>query len=251
MKALFRSLLRLVRGALLLAGLAAALFAAVQFTDLPWRAYKSLSQIPDPSAKPPTHILLMGGSGIPGESGLMRTFYAAQAARQHPKADVLIALPLGAAQSESSRAYLDELRLRGVAGSRLRILDNGRNTREQALRLVEYLSDKKSPSLCVLVITDPEHIRRTAACIRKAAGGRQLDLPLAVFPALPLFSDAPLPWRADELDTPGPAPRLRSAIPDIGSSLRLRYNLWANLGYSNDSLREAAALVYYRLRGWL
>jgi uncharacterized SAM-binding protein YcdF (DUF218 family) len=97
-----------------------------------------------------------------------------------------------------------------------------------------------------LIVTSPEHIRRTAASLRKAG------IPhLAAFPTHPLSIDDPLPWKARELDAPGPAPAARPAVPDIGSSFLLRYNLWANIGYSFVSLREATAMAYYRLRGWI
>ena len=250
MKVSLRILVRLARGALLLLGLAALIFAAAQFTHLPWRAYKHLTEIPAPSLEPPTYILVMGGSGIPGESGLMRTFYAAQAAGLHPNASVLVAMPLDADQSVSSRAYLDEIRLRGVAPERIRILAGGRNTREQALRLAEDLAGR-TPAPQVLIVTDPEHIRRTAAAIRKACVQPHLEIQLAALPAFPLSLEDPLPWRASDLDAPGPVPAARAAVPDVGSAMILRYNLWANLNYTFDALREYAAMLYYRLRGWL
>jgi uncharacterized SAM-binding protein YcdF (DUF218 family) len=243
MKIFFRPLVRLTRGALLLFGLMSLLFVATQFTNLPWRAYKNLSEIPSPSLHAPTHILVMGGSGIPGESGLMRTFYGAWAARHHPEAEVLVAMPLGADQSDASRAYLDELGLRGVPASRVRILPDGRNTREQAVRLAAYLGAQTNPAT-ILIVSDPPHIRRTAACLRRVG-----ILDLTALPAFPLSIEDPLLWRAADLDTVGPA--ALAAVPDIGSSLRLRYNLWANLRYTQDSLRETTALLYYRLRGWL
>lgn len=243
MKRSVRLLGRLAHALLLLAGLLAGTALALQFTNLPWRAYKYLSEIPAGCPAPPSHILVMGGSGIPGPSGLMRTFYAARAAAEHPAAAVLVALPRGPAQSEAAQAYLAELRLRGVAGDRLRVLDGGRNTREQALRLAEYLADRTNVCPCILIVTDPEHIRRCAASIRKvcAAG-------LAAAPAFPCSLEDPLPGRAAEVDAAGAAP---AALPDLGGFLCLRYNFWANLGYSRDVLREAAALLAYRLRGWL
>ncbi len=251
MKASFRIFFRFVHGAILLTGLCALLLAAAQFTNGPWLVYKSLSEITDPFPGPPTHILVMGGSGIPGGSGLIRTFYAAQAAAELPEADVLVAMPLGPSQSVASRAYLDELRLRGVDSRRIRILDGGRNTRGQALRLAEHLAGRTNPIPCVLLVSSPEHIRRTAACIRKAFAGENREIHLGALPAFPLSIEDPLPWRAAALDRPGSVPALRSAVPDIGSSLRLRYGLWGNLGYTLDSVREGAALFYYRLRGWL
>ena len=245
MKAPFRIAFRLARGALAWIGLFALLFAAAQFTNLPWRAYRNLSLLPSPSLRPPTHILVMGGSGIPGPSGLMRTFYGAQAAALHPAASLLVAMPLDAAASDASRAYLGELLLRGVSPGRVRILPGGRNTREQALRLAELLGDQ-APDASVLLVTTPEHVRRTAACLRRAGIPR-----VAALPAQALSIEDPLPWRAADLDAPGPAPVPRAAVPDIGSSLQLRYNLWSNLGYTLDALREYAALLYYRLRGWI
>jgi uncharacterized SAM-binding protein YcdF (DUF218 family) len=252
MKIPLRFLWRLARRAVWLAGGLALLAAAAQFTSLPWRAYRRLAECPNPSSRVPTHILVMGGSGIPGESGLMRTFYGAQAAGTHPDAEVWVAMPLEADASAASRAYLDELRLRGVAPERLRILPQGRNTREQALRLAARLGSETN-SAVVLIVSDPSHIRRTAASLRKAGVAH-----LAALPAHPLSIEDPLPWRAAELEIhscSAPAescpPAARRLVPDIGASLRLRYNLWANLDYSSQSLREYTALLYYRLRGWI
>ena len=246
MKTVFRSLFRLGRGLACGAGICALLLAGAQFTNLPWRVYKHLFTLSAPCPGSPSHILVMGGSGIPGETGLMRTFYAAQAARRHPGAELLVAMPLDATASEASRAYVDELRLRGVDGARIHILDRGRNTREQALRLAEYLAAWTNPPARVLIVTSPEHVRRTAACIRKTCAA-QID----ALPAQPLSIEDPLPWTAAELDAGGRATAIRAAVPDIGASLHLRYNLWANLRYTQESLREGAALLYYRLRGWI
>lgn len=161
-----------------------------------------------------------------------------------------LALPLATNESFASRAYFDELRMRGVAAGRIRVLDGGRNTREQALRLAEALADAPPP-VHVLIVTDPYHVRRTAACIRKAAAARRLDLRLSALPVFQLSIDDPLAFRAEDLDDPGPAPIARAAVPDVGAALRFRYDVWNNLGYGVDVLRETTALVYYRLRNWI
>ncbi len=248
MKAVFRWTFRLLRALLLLVGLATLLFAAAQFTNLPWRAYKNLSRVPEPDAAAPTHVLVMGGSGIPGESGLSRTFFGAQAARRFPEADVLIAMPLGTNESFASRAYFDELRLRGVPAKRIRVLAGGRNTREQALRLADTLAEC-APPVRILIVTDPYHVRRTAACIRKAFADRKLDIHLDGLPVFALSIEDPLDIAAGDLDVP--AATAPAAVPDAGFSLRFRYDLWNNLGYTQTVLREQTALLYYRLRGWL
>ncbi|MGD9782035.1 MAG: YdcF family protein [Kiritimatiellia bacterium] len=250
MKAVFRFFFRLVRAALAALGLLILLAAAAQFTNLPWHAYKSFSHVPGAIREAPTHVLVMGGSGIPGESGLSRTFFGAEAARRHPQAEVLIALPLGTNESYASRAYVDELRLRGVPAKRLRLLAGGRNTREQALRLAEALAGEARPPL-VLVVTDPNHVRRTAACIRKAFADRNAAVRLDALPAFQLSIEDPLECLAQELDAKAPAAAPRGALPDAGFSLRFRYDVWNNLGYTQAVLRETTALLYYRLRGWI
>ncbi|MDD2239830.1 MAG: YdcF family protein [Kiritimatiellae bacterium] len=253
MKAMCRYLCRILHGVVLLAGVVALLGAALQFTPWPWRAYRGLGTTANLSARPPTHILVMGGSGIPGESGLMRTFYGALAAAEHPEAELLVAMPRAASESEASQAYLDELARRGVAPHTMRILDRGRNTREQALRLADYLGDSIGDAT-VLIVSNPEHIRRCAAALRKA-GIRHL----AVMPAHSLSIEDALPWRAADLEAPitGSAPAAAAStavakwVPDVGGSMVLRYNLWAHLGYTLDVAREWTALAYYRLRGWI
>ncbi len=236
-----RKAIRTVRAALMLLGGVALLLVAAQFTNLPWRAYRSLARVEVPFTGPPSHILLMGGSGIPGESALMRTYYAAYAAAQHPAAEVLVALPRAAAQSDASRNYLDELRLRGAAPERLRILADGNNTREQALRLAAELGQWTNGRPRVLIVTSPEHVRRTAASIR-----RTCQAELAALPAFPLSLEDP-----DLTPRVAPGPHRSAEAAPAGFGVHIRYNLWANLRYSCDALREGAALLYYRLRGWI
>ena len=251
MKVCCRILFQLARGIVGLFGLFFLLFIALQFTPYPWRAYKGLAVVPAPCHKSPSHILVMGGSGIPGESGLSRTFYGAQAAQVHRDAEVLVAMPLGTNESYASQAYFDELRLHGVAPERIRILAGGRNTREQALRLAESLAGQTN-LFHLLIVTDPNHIRRTAACLRKAGAQYGVALHLDGFPVFQLSIEDPLEFIAQDLDDHAtPAPIARAAIPDVGSSLHLRYNLWINLSYTQSALREYTALLYYKLRGWI
>ena len=237
MKAAIRWVFRLARAGLLLLGLLALLFVAMQFTNWPWRAYKHLSEGPERDSIPPTHVLVMGGSGIPGESGLSRTYFGAQAALRNPQAEMLIAMPLDTNESFASRAYYDELRLRGVPAKRIRVLAGGRNTREQALRLAEVLSARTTPGH-VLIVTDPYHIRRTAACIRKAVADRNQEVHLDGLPVYALSIEDPLELIARDLDSSAAAPAARAAVPSLGFSLRFRYDFWSNLGYTFTVLRE-------------
>jgi len=252
MKRALRILARAARLGLMMLGLLVLLAGLFLFSSQPWKLYKRLSACPGAVTNEPSHILVMGGSGIPGESGFMRTFYGARAAELHPDADLLVAMPLPAEESDASRAYLDELRLRGVPAERMAILPDGRNTREQALRMAAFLKDDIDAAT-VLIVTDPTHVRRTAGCLRKAGIARYRALP-----AWQLSLEDPIPWKAEELEpepdsaAAGESPSMaQELVPDVGSIMILRYTLWNNIGYTHDSLREYAALAYYRLRGWL
>lgn len=251
MKKTLRLFIRSLRALLVLLGLLLLLGGGIQFTKWPWRLYDRLNNVPLPSPDaPPNVILLMGGSGIPGDSGLMRTFYGAEAARRFPAATLLVAMPLDAEESVSSRAYLDELLLRGASPDHTRILPNGRNTREQALRLAEWLATNPPPHR-VMIVTDPEHVRRTAATLRRVCADRNISVELSAMAAHPLALEDPLPWRAAELSTDAPTAAPRRTVPDIGGTIQLRYTIWNNLNYSQRAFREYAGLLYYRLQGWL
>lgn len=249
-KPALKCLFRIGHHALLLLGLAALLLGALQFTNLPWLAYKRLADVPHPSPREPSIILLMGGGGIPGDTGLMRTYYAARAAEQHPRARILVAMPFGAAQSCASRAYLDELRLRGVPPERISILAGGGNTREQALRLAEHLGPGASTE-AVLIVSDPSHIRRVAGSLRGAG-----IVQVAAMPAQPFSIEDSPPWSS--LADPAPLPPHTELTaqplipaPSTRISPRWRYDIWTHLGFSHKALREYVALAYYRLRGWI
>ena len=53
-KPALKCLFRIGHHALLLLGLAALLLGALQFTNLPWLAYKRLADVPHPSPREPT-----------------------------------------------------------------------------------------------------------------------------------------------------------------------------------------------------
>lgn len=233
------------------------LFLILQFTPLPWKAYQQLATLKQPVVPPPSHILLMGGSGIPGESGLMRTYYAAQAARQYPQATLLVAMPRGIRESATSDAYYQELLRRGVRREQILWLPNGRNTREQALRLIEYLTHAP-PHSRVLIVTSPEHIRRTALCIRRLQRENGITCGLIAGPAYTEYIDDNLEWSADELvfDLPADEAVDDAGTPTatssgVGKNLVIRYRFWGNLGYSGDVFREYCALAYYKFRSWI
>lgn len=257
---------RWVVGALACAGLAGGLLAALQFTQLPWKAYSFLAGDGAVQGREsgwePTHILVMGGSGVPGESGLIRLWYAADAAAKHPGAPVWMALPCaeGDRGDPAAAAYAGELRLRGVEDVRCEPRACGANTREQALALVRALDAGGAAAAAaaegqdaprVLLVTSPEHVRRACLAVRRAArdAGRAIEVHGLAAENLSLddhiaASDA----SAAMARTDG------EAAPDGGSGgapAAFRYDFWNNAEYTLRSAREAVALLYYRARGWI
>lgn len=208
------------------------------FTPVPWKACNALGDDGSELAGPPDFIVVMGGGGIPSESGLMRTYAGAEAARRFPQARVVVCMPGDAAATNSTAGRMrDELVLRGVARPRVLFEDKGRNTREQAVNSFQLLrAAERQPA--VLVVTSPEHMRRSLLSFRKAGFTR-----VAGAAARDANVEADLRIRNE-----GPA---RTKAPDIGRSLLLRYQFWGNLGIEGRVLHELVALSYYKLRGWI
>ncbi len=221
-------------------GLVFLLSLILAFTPLPWRAYRWLASDPEDLGRPPQYIVILGGGGIPSESGLMRTYWGAGAARKHIHATVVVALPVDGELAGSATARMrDELMLRGVERDRILIEPQGRNTREQALNVGGMIGPdhRKAP---VLIVTSPDHMKRALLTFRKAGFGRVA--PLAAFSE---SVQAPLTYDTKELggrDIP---------MPNIGSMTSLKYRFWNNLGFQLRVARELTALGYYRLMGWI
>lgn len=257
--ALCRRIVRWVSGALACAGAGAVAMVALQFTQLPWKAYSSLSCDGNPGANHagtwmPTHILVLGGSGVPGESGLIRLWYAADAARKYPGVPVWMALPCSAGTSENPAAavYAAELQSRGVEAERCEPRACGNNTREQAVALVRDLADGDAGGAWrVLLVTSPEHVRRACLAVRRVARDAGADIEVRGLAAQELS----LEDHVREAKTPIPdPPSNESGAPDPPSSGlpgTFRYEFWNHAKYTLDVAREGSAILYYWLRGWI
>jgi uncharacterized SAM-binding protein YcdF (DUF218 family) len=223
---------RIARLVLQAGGLAGLVVALLCFTPVPWRLYRWLSTGPAP-ARSPAFIVVLGGGGIPSETGLMRTYEAAGVARRFPKARLIVALPSeGDPETGATGRMKAELVLRGVAARRILLEPQGRNTREQALNAAGMIPGPETNA--VLVVTSPEHLKRAVWSFRKAGLGNA-----AGAPAFEESADYELSY--DQ----------QSGGPDLGRLPMLRYDFWNNLGYLERSARELAALAYYRWMGWI
>lgn len=219
-------------------GWAAVVAVAAAPTSLPWKVYGWLGDAGAPTAGEPRYLVVMGGGGIPSESGLMRTYAGAEAAARFPHARIVVAIPGDQADATSSPNRMrDELVLRGVAKDRILFEDQGRHTREQAVNCFKRFA-ASGPQPAVVVVTSPEHLRRCLLSFRKAgftnvSGAAAFDVPV----------EADLRFETEELKG--------RHLPDVGQSLTIRYRFWTNLILEARCLHELVALAYYRMLGWI
>src|SRR4051812_30268185 len=112
----------------------------LSFTDAPYYAYYYLGVSGRELQGKPDVIVVLGGAGMPSPDGLIRTYYAAEAAHQFNDAEIIIALPLdeqGSAHQLELMAH--ELIVRGVDSLRIRFEPLGFNTHSQAVNILKMV----------------------------------------------------------------------------------------------------------------
>ena len=244
------------------------------FTTAPFWTWYRLSTKYAGIHRPPDVIIVLGGGGMPSESGLMRCWYGAKAATYYNRSGVIVALPGDTTDSMSSVNRMKrELVLRGVESERIRVEDAGTNTRSQALNIYSLLilnpklndilhpragtSQPTSPIFHgpsygqpkpaviahtqpgILIITSPEHLCRAVQTFKKA-GFRKVD----GLPAFEIAIESGLLF--DDRLIGG-----RKWMPAIGKNLTLRYQFWTQLHYEELVIREWLAMAYYKMNGWM
>jgi len=171
----------------------------------------------------PNTIVVLGGEGIPSESGLMRTYAAAMLSRRYPDARYICSLPAdGDPETSSVGRMRDELVMRGVPREAVMLEYRAHNTHEQAVAVRALLGDGALDEPLMLV-TSPYHARRSLWCFRKA-GFTQVACEAAL---------------------------ATSAEADMGKHLFARYGFWNMLETQLRYTRELVAMAYYKLRGWI
>ncbi len=233
----------------------AALMIILALTPAPFWTWYGLGTRYSGIHRPPDYIVLMGGGGMPSESGLIRCYYAAIAGNYFTRSKIIVALPGDISDSLSSIQLMkEELVLRGINPDRIMLEDSGTNTRAQAINIRKLitiddlrLTNSTSQNLTnivnqqssILIVTSPEHLYRSVLAFRKA-GFLKVD-------GLPAFE------QAIESDINFNARKLggRKFIPDIGENITLRYQFWSQVNYEFLVIREWLALTYYWLLGWI
>ena len=202
------------------------------FTPKPFYWYFNLGQ--NPSAETlvtqAESIVMFGGAGMPSEDNLMRLYHTAALAR-HFEAEVILVHPKDSiCQAEMTRL----LNQGGVYDIRYMIA--GTNTRSQALELMAAYPELAEEQF--IVVTSPEHLRRTVKCLNKV--GFQNVIGKAAYPATVDFD---LSLKKQKLGG-------NEAIPSV-DSIKMRYTFFNYLKLEITCLREYFALAYYRIKGWI
>ncbi len=229
--------LRILRIFFVAAGVFFTAAVVIAFTTLPFWAVHWLGTSKSELKGMPATIVLLGGGGMPSESNLMRSWYTERAARSFPDAKILIAMPGDTTDRYSTpQLMLSELIRRGINSQRIRFENQGTNTRAQALHCLDLLN----PADTLLLVTSPEHARRAVLCFQKAGFKTVYALP-----AFENAAEADLTYTAKELGG------RKTVAPDVGDNTSVRYQVWNHLKYEITFAREMAALLYYKLRGWI
>jgi len=214
-------------------------FCILALTTLPYWAYYNLGTSNSKITAPPQTIVLLSGTGIPSESGLLRAYYTARLAKANPDAAIVISIPGDLADSAgAAQLTANEILLRGIAKERIHFENEGRNTREQAQKLA---ADKTPEQLKqpITLVTSPEHMKRAVLAFRKCG--------FTTVSGLPTFEHSlEMDLTFNDSDLKG-----NKYVPPIGNNLQVRYQFWTHLKLEIITLREYFGLTYYKIRGWI
>jgi uncharacterized SAM-binding protein YcdF (DUF218 family) len=240
MKKYWPSLHRFLKRILLFLGVVFTFIILFSFTTGPYWIYHWLGTSVSHYEFTPTNIILMGGTGMPSESALTRSYFAASLGNKFPESKIFVTQPAisGISIEESDGWKIKkELIGRGIDSTKIFLEIEGKNTREEALKIIK-LSPHIIQETCVIV-TSPEHMRRSILCFRKAGykylGGA---------PTFNVSGPADLIYRDKHLGG------RNIPLPEVGESIQLRYQFWNHLRYQVLCYRELVALVWYKVRGW-
>jgi len=220
-RAVLRWLLRAVQ--LVPAGIVFGLQVVASLFRLPRWLTDWLADAGGALAESPRYVVVLGGGGIPSETGLMRTYHAARFGASCPDAIFIVSLPTQQDPNESSVGRMrDELVMRGIPASSIRLEYKALNTYEQAKEIAKMVGPD-GVHAPVVVVTSPSHVRRSLLCFSKAG-----------------FTNVS-----------GRAAFHVTAEADFGGGVAVRYGFWDALETEIHFTREIVALLYYKLRGWI
>ena len=223
-----------VRRCLFIAGGCFLLLFSIAFTRLPYDVHRWLGNGTSGYSFTPSCIFVLGGSGMPSESNLIRLYYAGRLGVKFSAAKLVIVHPL---DEEVIGQMRHELIIRCIDSSRISVMMQGTNTREQALMVAKAYPELMGMNC--LVITSPENIKRTVRTFKKVGFNRIVGV--GAFENA-LFVD--LTYSGKRVGT-------KWYSPNMGKFLSIRYNFWNYLKLEISCIRECFALAYYKVNGWI
>ena len=215
-------------------GLVFALAIALSFTSLPFHWHRWLGEVKtvQPNGEPGI-LLMLGGGGMPSESNLMRLYYLAEASAFYPRARIVIAHPADDSTGVKMVKFLEQM---GVDTQRIMLLHQGNNTREQLMSFKKQFIDR---SECFMMITSPEHMRRSVMAANRL--GMDQVMPLPAFETAMFIN----------LDYDFKKAGGLQYVPDVSNSNSLRYDFWNYLKLEIICFRETVAICYYWINDWI
>jgi uncharacterized SAM-binding protein YcdF (DUF218 family) len=196
-----------------------ALEAAVIGSGLQHSVGRWLQVKDQPGIVDPDWIVVLGGGGIPSETGLIRCYYGAEAWKQYPDATCIVSLPAdGDPETSSVGLMKQELIMRGVPESKIEMETNALNTRQQAKFIADMFGEAFTKSR-VVIVTTPYHLRRSFNSFRDVGCTE-----VGVMSASSIGAEA-----------------------DFGGGGFFRYTIWGILEGQAVILRELVALAWYKV----
>lgn len=227
------SIERWSRRAVTASGVVALVMCALACTRLPFDAHRWLGTAAGECVMPASRIIVLGGSGMPSGPELLRLHRAAELAARWPDASITIVHPGDPAAIELMRA---ELIMRGTDPTRITLMNDGDNTRAQALALAASTKRRQDP---IAIVTAPENMYRSVRAFNRAGFMNACGAPAwdhAMF---------------HQFDYEHSRIGGKTWAPDISDQPTLRYTFWNYLKLEVTCLREYAAIVYYKVNGWM
>jgi len=227
-----KHIIKSIKILLFLFGCIFLLMIVLALTSAPFYTYYNLGKSPNKEfqAIEPRQIVMFGGAGMPSEDNLMRLYHTAALARQFN-------VPVMLVHPKDSLCQAEMTRLLNQGGiERISYMTSGTNTRSQCLELKE-----RHPQLInkqLLVVTSPEHIRRTVKSLNKV--GFENVIGVAAYPSTVDFD---LSLKKQKLGG-------NEVIPSV-ESVKMRYTFFNYLKLEITCVREYIALAYYRIKGWI
>lgn len=224
-----------IRIVLMIIGTVSLIALLLALTPAPFYMHYALGNDPGKASKEafqPDRIVMFGGAGMPSESNLMRLYYTAAYAQRYPVPVIIVHPEDPVCRTEMTRYLVNS----GIPEHRIEFMEKGSNTRLQALELAQ--SNAQLLDAKLLVITSPEHLRRTVKTMEKAG-----FLHVRGAAAREATVDFDLSLKGKELHG-------NKAVPTVKST-NLRYTFWNYLQLEITCIREYIALGYYKLKGWI